>query len=112
VAVPLSIRLRSLLLLFRLSGTRAQIPGDRGVGVLIGAQMATIELLKRLEAEGRAPTPQEKRVLVRYVGWGGLPQVFDSHNDDGERKEAFPPPVPLSALNGHLFLAVKLRSFC
>ncbi len=34
-----------------------------------------MELLKRLEAEGRPATDAEERVLVRYVGWGGLPQV-------------------------------------
>ena len=35
--------------------------------------LAAIELLKRLEPEGREPTPDEKRVLVRYVGWGRTP---------------------------------------
>ena len=43
--------------------------------------LAAIDLLKRLEAEGRPATDAEKRVLVRYVGWGGLPQMFDSWND-------------------------------
>jgi len=56
-----------------------------GVGSLkqkCRANLAAIELLKRLEAEGRAPTAEEKRALVRYVGWGGLPQVFDNWNDE------------------------------
>jgi hypothetical protein len=44
--------------------------------------LAAIESLKRLEAEGRPATEAEKRVLVRYVGWGGLPQVFDSWNEE------------------------------
>ncbi len=44
--------------------------------------LAAIEWLRRLEAEGRPATDDEKRVLVRYVGWGGLPQVFDSENDE------------------------------
>ena len=39
-------------------------------------------MLKRIEADGRQATPAETRVLVRYVGWGGLPQVFDSWNDE------------------------------
>ena len=43
--------------------------------------LAAIELLKQIEADDRRPTPAEKRVLVRYVGWGGLPQVFDAGND-------------------------------
>jgi len=43
--------------------------------------LAAIELLKRLEPEDRPATDEEKRGLVRYVGWGGLPQVFDVCND-------------------------------
>jgi hypothetical protein len=39
-----------------------------------------IALLKVLENEQRPPEDDEKRILVRYVGWGGLPQVFDSYN--------------------------------
>ena len=32
--------------------------------------------MHRLDAERREATEDEKRVLVRYVGWGGIPQVF------------------------------------
>ena len=72
--------------------------------------LAAIELLKRLEAEGRDPTPEEKRVLVRYVGWGGLPQVFDPCNDEWkeprERLEPLLTPEELDSarattLNAH-----------
>lgn len=41
-----------------------------------GDSIRAIELAKRLLAEHRAPTPEEKRILVRYTGWGALPQVF------------------------------------
>lgn len=44
--------------------------------------LAAIELLKALEIEGRTATDREKLTLVRYVGWGGLPQVFDAWNDE------------------------------
>lgn len=37
-----------------------------------------IELLRAIEAARRTATPAEKSVLVKYVGWGGLPQVFAS----------------------------------
>src|SRR6266511_3175 len=37
---------------------------------------AAIELVHRLDAEAREATEDEKRVLVKYVGWGGIPQVF------------------------------------
>jgi N12 class adenine-specific DNA methylase len=33
-----------------------------------------------VEAEGRPATPDEKAALVRYVGWGAMPQVFDPRN--------------------------------
>jgi len=37
---------------------------------------AAIELAHRLDAERRGATEDEKRILVKYVGWGGIPQVF------------------------------------
>ena len=36
-----------------------------------------IRLLFRLENENRRATPQEQNILARYVGWGGLADVFD-----------------------------------
>jgi PAS domain S-box-containing protein len=38
--------------------------------------LAAIELLKQLEEQSWDAAESEKRLLVRYVGWGGLPQVF------------------------------------
>ena len=43
----------------------------------VRANLAAISLLKTLEAENRNPTPAEKESLAKYVGWGGLKQVFD-----------------------------------
>lgn len=43
----------------------------------IKANIEAIKLLNTLEAENRNPTPDEKKVLAQFVGWGGLPQVFD-----------------------------------
>jgi N12 class adenine-specific DNA methylase len=37
---------------------------------------AAIELAQRLDAEARPASEDEKRVLVKYVGWGGIPQAF------------------------------------
>jgi N12 class adenine-specific DNA methylase len=37
---------------------------------------AAIELAHTLSAEAREATEDEKRILVKYVGWGGIPQVF------------------------------------
>jgi len=41
-----------------------------------------IELVRSLDAEGRDATAEEKRTLVKYVGWGGIPQVFAWHGDE------------------------------
>ncbi|MHB9010037.1 MAG: hypothetical protein ACYDC1_24255, partial [Limisphaerales bacterium] len=41
-----------------------------------------IRTLRALEAESRPATPDEKAVLVRYVGWGAMPQVFDARNHE------------------------------
>ena len=41
------------------------------------ANMSAIYTLKAIEAEGRSATKEEQEILSRYVGWGGLPNVFD-----------------------------------
>ena len=38
-----------------------------------------IELVQKLDGERRMATEEEKRVLVKFVGWGGIPQVFAWH---------------------------------
>ena len=38
-----------------------------------------IELVQKLDGERRMATDEEKRVLVKFVGWGGIPQVFAWH---------------------------------
>lgn len=44
------------------------------------ANIAAIKTLQKIESENRAATPDEQKILARYVGWGGIPQVFDSEN--------------------------------
>ena len=41
-----------------------------------------------MEAESRPATPDEKTKLVRYVGWGALPQVFDPRNYEWRQARA------------------------
>ena len=81
--------------------------------------MAAIELLKCLEAEGRVPGDAQKRVLVRYVGWGGLPQIFDSWNEEWkeerERLERLLTPDELESarattLNAHYTAPVVIQA--
>jgi hypothetical protein len=83
------------------------------------ANLAAIELLKRLEQERQAPTDEERRSLVRYVGWGGLPQVFDAWNEDWkaerERLEALLTPDELESarattLNAHYTAPAIIRA--
>jgi N12 class adenine-specific DNA methylase len=47
-----------------------------------------IQLLRKLEAEARPATPDEKAVLVKYVGWGAMPQVFDERNREWANERA------------------------
>lgn len=73
-------------------------PADAGVGVRLGPgainalipsgvksrirhNIAVIRLLRRLEAEGRAPTWDEKRTMLGWVGWGGAWQVFEDQSE-------------------------------
>lgn len=81
--------------------------------------LVAIELLKKLEAEARQPTEAEKRVLVRYVGWGGLPQVFDSWNEEwqgeGEQLAQLLTPEELESarattLNAHYTAPAIIRA--
>ena len=39
---------------------------------------AAISVLKKCQAENRFATPEEQIVLSKYVGWGGIPEAFDS----------------------------------
>lgn len=45
-----------------------------------------IELCKELYSQNRTPTAEEKKILASYVGWGGLPQVFDEHKADWSKE--------------------------
>src|ERR1017187_2540886 len=57
------------------------------------ANVEAIKLLRSLESEKRPASDDEKAVLVRYVGWGGLPQVFDVNS-----REWFKEQVELAKL--------------
>ena len=46
------------------------------------ANVEAIRLLKTLDAEQRQATAEEQEILSRYVGWGGISQVFDEKNED------------------------------
>jgi N12 class adenine-specific DNA methylase len=54
--------------------------GHGGQKTKYGWNVASIRLLNKLEEENRLATPDEQEILSRYVGWGGIPQVFDENN--------------------------------
>jgi N12 class adenine-specific DNA methylase len=83
------------------------------------ANLAAIECLQRIEAEQRPATEAEQQILVRYVGWGGLPQVFDPCNeqwkDEREKLEALLTEDELDSarattLNAHYTAPVVIRA--
>ena len=52
--------------------------GTGGAKAKFQANINAIKLLKYLEEDGRQATQEQQEVLSRYVGWGGLPDAFDS----------------------------------
>jgi len=56
--------------------TQAHGIGQGGLKEKAHANIAAIRTLKSIEAEGRDATDAEKAILVRYCGWGALPNVF------------------------------------
>ena len=64
---------------FRITDERL---GEGGAKAKAQNNIAALELLMRLEAQGRNATPEEQEALSRYVSWGGIPQIFDVHNAD------------------------------
>ncbi len=62
------------------------VPG--GTVARAKANIAAIKLLKELQAENRAATPEEKRVLTQFTGWGSLAQeVFKPEFDNAAEYE-------------------------
>lgn len=61
--------------------------GKGGAKTKYKDNVAAIKLLKQLEAEDRLATPEEQKVLARYVGWGGLAPVFSYRRDSAWESE-------------------------
>lgn len=61
--------------------TEADEIGSGGSKTKYRDNIKAIKLLKQIESENRKATPEEQAVLVKYVGWGGMPQVFDTYNE-------------------------------
>lgn len=48
--------------------------------------LEAIKLVNRLINSQKEATDDEKKVLAKYVGWGGLAQAFDEHNTAWQRE--------------------------
>jgi N12 class adenine-specific DNA methylase/adenine-specific DNA methylase len=55
--------------------------GAGGAKAKFHANIEAIKVLQAIESENRFATQEEQEILARYVGWGGLPQVFDPDNE-------------------------------
>lgn len=47
-----------------------------------------IKIIKELETENRLATKDEQKKLVKYVGWGGMPKVFENNSIPEWEKQA------------------------
>lgn len=45
----------------------------------MAANLSAIATLKKIESEGLDANSEEQRILVRYVGWGAFPGVFEQY---------------------------------
>ena len=81
--------------------------------------MEAIRTLKQIENEGRGATAEEQEIMSRYVGWGGLPDVFDPDktswvSEYRELKEALTPAeyeaARGSTLNAHYTSPTVIRA--
>jgi N12 class adenine-specific DNA methylase/predicted RNA methylase len=60
--------------------TQSDLIGVGGAKAKYRENVAALRLLKDLEAQDRSATHDEQAILVKYVGWGGIPQAFDHRN--------------------------------
>lgn len=81
--------------------------------------MSAIMTLKQIESENRNATPDEQVILSRYVGWGGIPDVFGENKAGWEKeynelKETLTPEEYYSAralvLNAHYTSPVVIKA--
>ena len=93
--------------------------GEGGSKQKYARNVEAIRTLFRLEQEHRAATAEEQQVLSQYVGWGGLPDVFDPDKDNwatehaelkGLLSEDEYAAARASTLNAHYTSPIVIRS--
>lgn len=68
--------------------TEADRVGNGGPKQKFQQNLKAIETLRALDADERPATAEEKAVLVKYVGWGAMPQVFDDYNREWAKERS------------------------
>jgi len=61
---------------------RADLKDLGGPVAKFEANLAAIDQLRQIEAENRPASAEERRALLRYTGWGGLPASFNLETED------------------------------
>ncbi|HEY9908817.1 MAG TPA: N-6 DNA methylase, partial [Thermosynechococcaceae cyanobacterium] len=61
--------------------TEADNLGAGGAKTKAKANLAAVRLLHQLEDESRTATPDEQAVLVKFSGWGTVPDIFTAKPD-------------------------------
>ena len=93
--------------------------GEGGPKAKYQANVAAIKLLKYLEGTTGQATPEQKEVLSRYVGWGGVADAFDPDKpawdaEYSELKELLTPEkyaaARASTLNAHYTSPTVIRA--
>ena len=62
--------------------------GEGGAKTKCRANIEAIQLLKYLERNGFQASPEQQDKLSGYVGWGGIPEVFDENKPDWSKEYA------------------------
>lgn len=76
---------------------REHLVGLSGVVTKFEANLEAIRILQDLEAGERIPDATERKQLLRFTGWGGLPAAFNLEGDDQawrRRAEALQAQLP------------------
>ena len=60
--------------------------GEGGAKTKCRANIEAIQLLKYLERNGFQASPEQQDKLSGYVGWGGIPEVFDENKSEWKRE--------------------------
>ena len=62
--------------------------GEGGPKAKFQANVEAIKLLKHLEETTGQATPEQQKILSRYVGWGGLADAFDPEKESWSKEYA------------------------